>query len=143
MWLNIHTCTHALTQCDKRVSVQDLCMSVVSSGFLLCYRHGCGDSMASLYVRLMLQWIFAVGSPLPLILCGVEQGQWNAQKMMSRGKWWLGLLYANKLAWVLKCYCRQHQSTIGAWQTRAWSGFMYQGMTNQECKELTLILHNR
>ncbi len=63
-------------------------------------------------------------------------------KQMCTEKQRLGLHNANKLARVLKCYGRQHQSTIGAWPARDWSGFMCLGMTNQECKEVTLILHN-
>lgn len=60
----------------------------------------------------------------------------------SREKYRLGVLNANKLTEVLKCYCKQHQSRNRAWPTRASCGSMFPGMTNQEHKQLTLTLYN-
>lgn len=45
--------------------------------------------------------------------------------------------------WELKVLLQATSSTIRGWPARSWSVFMCLGMTNKECKALTLILHNR
>ena len=80
MWLKIHKKERS----ELKLAVLEPSMSVVYNGQLISCPDGCEGSMVSLYVRLMLQWLFAVGGPLPLIFCKVKQGQRKAQRQRKR-----------------------------------------------------------